>query len=261
MNNTKIPGILCDLIIISIPLPTNTKTMEHPILLFKDASVTDYPMLIFEKDEIISGGINNMVMRVGFKGRIDIVTNLKHAVELLNETKYKLMIFGIHINDSEDLKTLEIILENNKDLKVIVNSHVSTQTQQELYMKMGAHGIINHEILFELFLQVILTVRKNETYFDYLDITLKDNKNEVVKKAAKNLKEDIIIDKLALIIIREVKKFKKPKEIAKLKEMSLSESGIKKRTEGWREFYDVKTTRQVIKIMEDRGMLKGLDEI
>jgi AmiR/NasT family two-component response regulator len=228
--------------------------MNNRHLNFSDSSVLDFNFLIFERKEIISGGLVNMIHKIGFHGRIDVVTNEMNVQVIMDKYNSELIIIGIHNHDSEEMMAVERIIKAYPKAYIILSGYFADKSQQEKFKAMGVKGFINHGILLTVLEQVLLTVRSGETYFEFLN----GNLNKGI--ASEHVIIDVELDAIDFIIIRGRLIGLTSEDISNLREVTIGIDAIKARTLKWRDAYHVTTTMQAIKIMKDRGLLDGMDE-
>jgi len=228
--------------------------MNNKHLYIEDSSVLDFYILIFEKQEIISGGLVNMIHKIGFHSRIDVVRNEMNVKVIMDKYNSELIIIGIHENELEDMMAIEKIFKAYPKANIILLGLYADKSQQEKFRAMGVKGFINHGIKLDVLEQVLLTVRSGETYFELLDGNLKKG------IVSEHVIIDVELDSIDFIIIRERQNGLTSEEISKLREVTIGIDAIKARTQKWRDTYHVNTTLQAIKIMKERGLLDGMDE-
>jgi len=228
--------------------------MNNKHLNFSDSSVLDFNILIFERQELISGGLGGMIHEIGFHGRIDIVSNEVNVQVIVDKYNSELIIIGIHENDTEEMVLVERIIKAYPNANIILLGYYADKSQQEKFRAMGVKGFIPHSISLDVLEQVLLTVRSGETYFELLDGNLKKN------IVSEHVIIDIELDAFDFIIIRERQNGLSSDDISKLPEITIGIDAINARTLKWRETYHVTKTLQAIKIMKDRGLLDGMGD-
>jgi DNA-binding NarL/FixJ family response regulator len=144
------------------------KNSHHKI---EDSSVLNFPILLCDIHELHSGGLERMICKIGFHGKIEIVTNLKNALLRLENYETELLIIGIHVIGIHDEKEqhLEIIrniIKKYPALKIIIISELATKIEQGIYRKMGVKGCILYGISQPDLGQVLMSVRDGEKAFD-----------------------------------------------------------------------------------------------
>jgi len=219
----------------------------------EDSSVLDFDILIFEKHELIIGGLVNMIHKIGFHGRLDVVPNEANVGVIMSRYNSELIIIGIHNADSAEMRVIEGIIKTYLNANIILAGYFADISQQEKYKAMGAKGFISYGILLAALEQVLLTVRSGETYFEFLD------GNKKKENVTENVIIDVELDTLDFIIIRERQNGLTAEEISNLPEITIGIDAIKARTLKWRDAYHVASTMQAIKIMKDRGLLGGME--
>src|ERR1035437_1601642 len=228
--------------------------MKNTHLKIEDSSVLDFPILLCENYVLHSGGLEKMIYKIGFHGHLEIVTNLKNALQRLENYETELLIIGIHDDKEQYLAIILTIIKKYPELKIILISDNATAMEQGIYRKMGVKGFIRYGISQPDLDQVFMNVRIGEKAFD-----LPDEKGNKRMLSADDI-VDLKLDSVDFIIIQGVKDGITEKKIAEMDGVNMTKNGVEGRTRKYRETYLEHKTIRAIERMEERGLLDEMGE-
>jgi DNA-binding NarL/FixJ family response regulator len=126
--------------------------------------MTEIKVFIVDDHNIVREGLKTLMDRTSQIKIVGEAADGVNAVKLIKEAKPQVVIMDIGLPGLNGIEVTRKVLENNKQIKVIMLSmHTDKRFLMESF-KAGAKGFILKECLFEELIQAIQTVAQGRTY-------------------------------------------------------------------------------------------------
>lgn len=153
-------------------------------------------ILLIEDHKLLSEGLKNSLIKYKDIEKVDTIdgpTNIEHIVSLISINLYDLILVDINIKkiiDIDGLKLSQLILEKNKEMKIVILTGYDFYALEKEAKELGTSGFLYKEINIDLLYSKIKDVMLGKKLFKikedkYTDLT--DKEREVVNLYSKGM--------------------------------------------------------------------------
>lgn len=125
----------------------------------------NYRCLVFDDHPLVGVAVREIVKSLDFIESVDVVINLRNALDKIKSRKYELLILDVNLSDQDGYTFLRLIKSHGYEGKVIFYSAESSSLFSELAYKSGANGYVCKSEPQEILRDAIEGVCNGYTFF------------------------------------------------------------------------------------------------